>query len=223
MADEANNMIGQYTTPERVRIGYQTLTAEDLARAAKQFKDGKPSYGVDFLIPNKSPLVAALTEKAKAVAAAKLPGRAIYIPQPGVLPAANAAQLPFLIGDKEADAHDKREPDKKGRKDFMRGHIIFRAKGPNPPRFGKMDPDGKVVDAEAKMFYRGAWVWANVNFKEYEGTDNRSREKFYGVKAYLNKLVFAGDGERLGGVGWDDFSAVVGSHTAENPLAGLDA
>lgn len=226
-----DKLIGVFKTLKPMRIGFKLFTNKDAERAKANFaKDGKVKFGADFILPNGDPMIADLMAVAKKVASAKLPGKALYIPGPGVIPAEGSAQLPFMRGDAEADAWDKSKPDKKGSKDFMRGHTVFRANGPKQVRFFVVR-DGKQAELDVttaqddieRIFYRGAYVWANVNFKEYKGTDARTRTEYFGVKAYLNSVCFAKDGERLGGTGFDDYSSVIGAHTAENPLDGLAA
>lgn len=210
-----------------VRIAQQCLTQQDQDFRKQHFKDHKVGdTEVVLLIEPNSELHKTLKAKALEAAAEAQKVYPAFNLDPSKL------QMPFKNGTVFADKMKDRaakDPSKKPM-EWFRGFALLKATGTAkfPPKMAQIH-NGAIVDVPADKFYPGAFVYAAVSFKGYEGQEQgplvdgeRSSVPFYGVKAYLNAVLFVKDGDRLGGGGGrsaaDTFKGVVGQKTQVDPM-----
>lgn len=202
MSDEADGRV-VFTQPARM-----VFAALDKPKRFK--KNGKESgeakYSATFLLHEDD--VKGLKERAADVARGKWPGRKL-----------SELKFPFTEGDKEADKAASKEKDG----EFFRGCWVLRASSKFPPLLSKLE-NGKVVNYEGEdriailkpSLYSGCYAYAQVNFVAYDAVGENGRD---GVTAYLDMVLRAKDGDRIGGADpATAFRGVVGQHTDENPL-----
>lgn len=217
---DVDKQAGQFTTPTPGRIIYPKLTKEAVERAMAKWK-GDARYTVDALFEPTDPTYAALKAKAIEIAKLAFPDRKIKqfkIEDPTTH---QGLAFPFIDGTMLADADDK------GAKEFYRGMGCFRASSPNPVTTGRVNADGSTTLCEPVEIYGGCFAYLQVNFRPYPEIGNIKLLKDYsppGVKAFLNGVLFARDGERIGGSRdlSQMFSGVVGHAVAADPRAPKD-
>lgn len=163
---------------------------------------GEPKYSATFLVPLDHPDFAKLVDKAKAVAAAKWPGRAY-----------KELKRPFSDGDKMAEKATARKKDGS----FYKGMVVLKASSQFPPTIVDASRNPPIETINRKLFYSGAFIQAEVNFVAYDGVGANPD----GITAYLNAVAFVRDGERIAGRdATKSFKFVQGAKTADNPAAG---
>lgn len=219
MTDVSQN---QFDMTEAVMLGDNPNVAE-----AKAFPgpDGKPKgdkkFGVKLLFKATSDDLAKIKAITLRVAAEEWPGRNI-----GAEYQAGTFNLPFKVGDKEADKRNAKcvAKGKKPDGDYQRGLIVVTARSgeDKPPSLGVND-GGLTINVTSLnrnrtigRFFFGANVKARLYFKAYKGGNGND-----GVTAYLNILVAYPGGTRMGG-GPKEASEVFGGYagkvTDANPL-----
>lgn len=165
---------------------------------------GEPKFSATFLIPPDHPDFTVLVEKAKAVAAAKWPGRSY-----------KELKRPFTDGDQMAAKATAKKKDGS----FYTGQVVLKASSQFPPTLVDASRNPVAETVNRKLFYSGAFVQAEVNFVAYDGVGNNPD----GITAYLNAVAFVRDGERIAGRdATKSFKFVQGAKTADNPAAGTE-
>lgn len=168
---------------------------------------GDPLYGCEMLFDadNLGPEDAERFKNLKATAVRvvkeKWPGRDL-----------KEVRFPFRDGDKEAERLAKLG--KNG--DFYRGMVALKSNSKFAPQVVDIDRQ-EIIDE--KRVYSGCYCYAEVNFVAYDGVNGGQD----GVKAYLNMVMKAKDGERLMGRSASDvFAGVAGGESNEDPTAADD-
>lgn len=209
MSDQENAGIVNLTAPV-VMIHPNLFVPKAFKARGKE--TGEPKYSASFLFAPDNPDLLSIKRAAKAVAAAKWPGRPV-----------SELATPWTSGDKLAD---KRKA--KGRNDgeFQRGHLVMAARSKFQPRLAVVE-NGRIVDLdESNMtafkarFYFGVEVLAQFNLVAYEGVGANPD----GVNAYLNMVLSTNKGKRLssGSSAAEVFRGYVGTYSAEDPTGDGD-
>lgn len=131
-------------------------------------------------------------------------------------------KLPFSSGDQEANKAMETGKDRT----YCAGHTILKTSSQYPvPVFDARHKaaNGEPICVEEpadikKLVYGGCFVAAQVKYRCYDAVG----EGKPGVTAYLQKVCFVHDGDKIKGAGasGDVFSAVQGAVTTEDPTAG---
>lgn len=215
MSTETTKQDGRYTCQEAVRMPFSNLIVPKPVGKKGKAK-GEPKYSGTFLFKPDGADLAGLKAKAAAVAKARWPGRNL-----------SELKFPFTAGQKRADKA------KAGGKDgaFFVGHVVLDARSKYQPQLAVRNSDGTIrelagnqiaVEGKAK-FYGGCMVAASITFAAYEGQEEDGVGNPDGVNAYLDAVVWLGDGERIGGGNpVETFRHFAGTVTNENPTAGGD-
>ena len=133
-------------------------------------------------------------------------------------------QVPWKSGDKEADR--MKAAGKDG--EVFRGLILLKASSKYQPALAALD-NGKLLEfatpesiaAAKKYFYSGAYLVPSVGLHYYKGDAGKPD----GVSRYLNAVMFAKHGPRLGGRSVnaaETFKGYIGSIKDEDPTGGAN-
>lgn len=210
MTEATTKNDGRYTMQEAVRMPFQNLIVPKPVGKKGKAK-GEPKYSGTFLLKPDSADLAGLKAKAAAVAKARWPGRNL-----------GELKFPFTSGEKRADKSKKAGKDGA----FFLGHVVLDARSKYQPQLAVRNPDGTIrelagqqIAVEGKnKFYGGCMVAASVNFTAYEGQEEDGVGNPDGVNAYLDAVIWLGDGERIGGGNVvETFRAFAGSVTDVDP------
>lgn len=177
---------------------------------------GKPKYGVVFLLDPNHVDLAAMKQKAIAVARAEWGADVDLSLGHGT----DTSGWPFADGNK---ASAKREQGgKKG--DAYKGKCLLKAQSLFPPKCSWIANGGKFTETlsnelgvAANKFYSGAECVGQINFVPMVVTGKKY------VVAYLNLLFANGKGERIQGEGRsgaEAFKGYIGKATAADPTKG---
>ena len=205
------------------------------ALEAKPFKKngvakGEPKFSGLFLLAKDNPDLKRLQTEVTTMLTAKHPGKKLVarrLTQEEVdSGSACEIQVPWRSGDKEADR--MKAAGKDG--EMYRNFVLVKASSKYQPALSAI-VDKKIVDfitdeAKAsqarKYFYSGAYYVPAVGLNWYKGDEGKPD----GVSLYLNALLYAGAGERLGGRtqnAAETFKGYLGSIKDEDPTGGETA
>ena len=194
-----------YTFQSAVRAAF--LTVFD----PKAFmKNGKPTgelkYSATLLIPETSPELASLKAAMAEAARSKWATRSL-----------GELKFPLTSGAKMAEKAAAKGKDGS----FFSGNVVLKTSSKFPPvlsilqngRIITLDSDALKAQWKSK-FYNGCMVAVSVNFVPYDGQGDAD-----GVTAYIQSVLWVGDGERIGGKDQAEvFKSYVGSVTNEDPI-----
>lgn len=181
----------------------------------RRFKDeqgresGEPKYDATFLIPNDHPELKKLKSECVRIARERF-GADVDL---------KTLKFPFSNGDEQALKASARDKDHS----FCEGMVVLKTSSQyEVPVFDarQKDSSGNPVlvakDAIKSTVYGGCFVAAQVKFRTYKVGSNQP-----GVTAYLQKVCFVHDGDRIGGsADGSTFAAVQGAVTNEDPTGG---
>ncbi|WP_299444654.1 ssDNA-binding protein [uncultured Rhodospira sp.] len=177
---------------------------------------GDPNYEVQAMFAKDNPEAMASLDGCKktaiAVAAARWPGRNVIEEAKG-----GEFMFPFKDGDREADRFDRRNPQKAGQRDYMRGNIILACRSKFAPEV--VGPDKKPIMNERDI-YGGCYGYIQVNVKAYNGVGQNPD----GVKCYLQMVLKSRNGDKLGNArsAADVFGGIKDADLGEDATAGMD-
>lgn len=230
---EVDKNLGQFTTPTPGRVVYPNLTKEAVERRMAKFKEKEPRYTTDLMFEPDDTTLKGLYVMFKKIAKEAFGdainfgqieaqgGKTVYgaIKVLAKMGADREFGCPFLVGDELADA------DENQKKEFYRGQVVFRSSSPNPVSVGRWTDQGPVL-SEASDIYGGSYAVQQVNFRPYPEIGKKGTKGYspFGVKAFLNGIVFIRDGERIGTARdlATMFSGVQGHAVATDPRAPTD-
>ena len=202
MADK-DNLAVEFVFPVPRVMLYAHLITPRKFKDPKTGREGDPRFEASFLLPVGSDDQKAAVAAASKAASLLYPGRDL-----------KTLHFPFK------KAEDVGEKDR----ERATGHIVLATKTPRPAKLSIIQ-NGKVIDlpnatederaAAAKHFFRGAEVYASINFKAYEGMGD-------GVTAYLQHILSTGKGEKIAGgrSGSEVFGGYIGITSDEDPTSG---
>lgn len=178
---------------------------------------GTPKYDITLGLSPDHADITAIKALALKAAKEKWPGRDIAGQwKEGIF------KFPFTDGNKLAAKAEQKGKDG----DLYRGKIVLVARSQYEPNLAAV-VNGKLVDfndqnrATAKpYFYRGAEVFALLNFQAYDGGGDNPD----GVTAYLQQVVSLNKGDRLGKQvsAAETFKDYIGSVSGTDPTGGED-
>jgi len=172
---------------------------------------GEPKFSGRFVVKNAAD-IAAIRQKVKEIAQAKWPGVD-----------GTTLKLCYTAGEKEAE---KSKANGKDGSIFPAGSLIVTARSKYQPVLsiwqGRTTPpqelEGPALSAHIGKFYNGCIVLPQFTFVAYDAIDADSKP---GVNAYLDKVMWVKDGQRVGGQSSAEaFKHYQGSTTDEDPTAG---
>lgn len=238
MATKEHDVVLQLGLSRAVRMPWADLSVSRETKDQGGKGTGKLRYGATFLLPldhedlkaHKQAIAKLLKDKyADGVTFEN--GKA-YIEEKGDK---IRLVLPFHDGDEMAMNAMAREKDH----GFCSGHIVLKTSSQYPvncfdarqrdskgvPVFVGIGVDGALegdpiltpqAEAVKEVFYGGCFVAAEVKYRTYKVGTNAP-----GVTAYLQKVCFVHDGDRIAsGARGDTFSAIQGAVTNEDPTGG---
>lgn len=217
MSNEANQVDGRYTFSTETRMVFQNL-AEPRAVGKKGKAKGEPKYSGTFIFTPDNADLKAIKELAAKVAKARWPGRPL-----------SELKFPFTTGEKKIE-REKKAAEREGRKPrdqkFFEGMIVLDARSKYQPQCAAVVA-GKVVQLEGaavkQKFYNGCYAVPKINLVPYEGQAEDGVGNPDGVTAYLDAVLFAKDGPKIGGGNAaETFKAYAGSMTAADPGSDTD-
>lgn len=192
-------------------------------------KKGEPKFGATFVIATDNPDLAKLKKEVNAMLVAKAPGKKFVLRRltQEELDAGNVVevQVPWKDGTKFADAEKAKGKDV----EYARGHILLKATSKYQPALAALE-NGKLIEfttpesiaQSKKFFYSGAYMVPSVGLHWYKGDEGKPD----GVSLYLNGVMFAKHGSRLGGRqanAAETFKGYIGSISQEDTTAGADS
>jgi hypothetical protein len=205
-----------YVFTEKVRAPF--LTVVNPAKVGKKGNEkGDPVYSLTVLLKPDSVDLKAVKAAMVAVAKETWPGRDL-----------KELKFPFQNGDeaaKEATANGKDGA-------FFNGTVVFRTRSgqDKPPALAVLE--GKKVQelngqqreiVGKQKFYNGCYVVPSIYIVAYKKGSEGGIGEHSGVKAYLSAVLWAGDGERIGGgSAAETFRGYAGSVTNEDPTVASD-
>jgi len=203
-----------YTFVEKVRAPFVTLVTPQKVGKKGQEK-GDPVYSLTVLLPAASPDLKNLKAKMAEVAREMWPGRAL-------------SELKFPISNGDQEAEKATAAGKDGA--FFKGMAVFRARSgaDKPPALAVLEGI-KIVELAGQQreivgkqkFYNGCYVVPSVWLVPYKSSKEGGIGEFSGIKAYVGSVLWAGDGERIGGASAaETFRAYAGAVSDEDPTAG---
>jgi hypothetical protein len=200
MADKEKQPDFNFTTSHRV--SYADIL-EPRSYQKKGQPKGDPRYSGTFLIDPNDPDLAKLKAEVNALLIANnTSGKKLKV---GRLTEEQEAknthveiQVPWKSGDKEADR--MKAAGKDG--EVFRGLVLLKASSKYQPALAALDA-GKLLEfstpesiaVSKKYFYSGAYLVPSVGLHYYKGDAGKPD----GVSLYLNAVMFAKHGPRLGG------------------------
>lgn len=215
---------------QTAHIGSYADIMEARAFAKKGQKVGEPKFACTFVIPADNSDLKKLKAEVTAMLSAKAPGKKFVTRRmtQEELDAGNVAevQVPWKDGTKFADAEKAKGKDA----EYARGHVLVKTSSKYQPALSALD-GGKLIEfatpesiAQAKkFFYSGAFMVPSVGLHWYKGDGEGENKKPDGVSLFLNAVMFAKHGPRLGGRqanASEMFKAYIGSISQEDPTAG---
>lgn len=203
-----------YVFTEKVRAPFLTLiTPEKVGK--KGAGKGDPVFSLTCLIKPDSPDLKALKAAMVATAKEAFPGRAL-----------SELKFPFSNGADEAEKATANGKDGA----LFNGMVVFRCRSgaDKPPGLAILGPKGieELHGAQRDIlgkqkFYGGCYVVPSVWIVPYKSGKEGGIGEFSGVKAYISAVLWAGDGERIGGgSAAETFCGYAGSVSAEDPTGG---
>ncbi len=190
-------------------------------------KKGEPKYGATFVIAPDNEDLKKLKAAVTAMLQAKAPGKKFVLRRltQEELDAGNVVevQVPWKDGTKFADAEKAKGKDA----EYARGHVLLKATSKYQPALAaivdkalvEFTTDEAKIAAGKKYFYSGAFMVPSVGLHWYKGDEGKPD----GVSLYLNGVMFAKNGSRLGGRqanAAETFKGYIGSISDEDPTAG---
>lgn len=190
---------------------------------AKGAERGEPKFSVTALLPYtdkdendrpSSPEIRALKAAFIKVAKETWPGRPL-----------GELRFPFVDGAKEAEKATKKGKDGA----FFLNHLVFKAASgaDKPPQLAIRGTEIRVLQGEQRetlgkeKFYNGCMIVPAIFIKAYKSEDEGGIGAHSGVKAYLQSVLWYGDGARIGGMSAAEvFKSYAGTVTAEDPTGG---
>jgi len=185
---------------------------------ARKFKDeqgrenGEPKYSATFLIPADHPDLKAHKQEVAKLARAKF----------GAASDLKTLKFPFVSGDDEAMKAIEKGKDRS----YCAGAVLLKTASQYPVAVfdaRRRDAQGQPIlvsepEAIKALIYSGCQVAAQVKYRTYRVGSNQP-----GVTAYLQKVCFVADGERIAGsVSGDVFRSVQGAVTTADPTGGAE-
>ncbi|MDE1946249.1 MAG: DUF2815 family protein [Patescibacteria group bacterium] len=200
-----------YVMQEKARAPFLTVVTPTKV-GIKGREKGDPIYSATVLLEADGPDSKALKAALTAIAKAAFPGRPL-----------SELKFPIVSGDVEADKSVEKGKDGS----FFRGKLVLKATSnqDNPPALGAIgegsvrELSGAQREIEGKrLFYNGCHVLLALYLAPYRSGKDGGIGEFSGVKAYLNQVVWAGDGPRIGGSSvTETFKHYAGTVTAADP------
>lgn len=208
------------------QVSYANI-AEAKAFQKKGQAKGDPKYSAVFIVDPENADLAKLKAEAVAMLKAKAAGKTLRTRRltQEELDSGNfvEVQVPWKDGTKEADR--MKAAGKDG--EVFRGKVLVKASSKYQPALSAI-VDKKVVDfvtdeakaqAGKKYFYSGAYLVPSFGLHWYKGDEGKPD----GVSLYLNAVLFAKNGPRLGGRqhnAAEAFKGYIGSISEEDPTGG---
>lgn len=137
--------------------------------------------------------------------------------------------VPWRSGDKEADRMKAKNNGDDSKGAIYRGKVLVKASSKYQPALSAIE-GGKVVDFEtdeakakaSKFFYSGAHLVPSFRFNPFDGDEDKPG----GMSLYLNAVLFAKHGTRIGGRSVnaaEAFKGYIGTISQEDPTGGTAA
>ena len=206
---------------------------EPKAFTKKGQKKGDPKYSALFIIDPENADLKRLQAAVLAELKAKHPGmtlRSRRLTEEEV-EAGNFAEVsvPWRSGDKEAERLKKKNNGDDSKGAMYRGKVLVKASSKYQPALSAIE-GGKIVDFEtdeakakaAKFFYSGALLVPSFRFNPFDGDEDKPG----GMSLYLNAVLFAKHGTRIGGRSVnaaEAFKGYIGTISQEDPTGGAAA
>lgn len=203
---------------------------EPKAFVKKGQKKGDPKYSALFIIDPENADLKRLQAAVLAELKTKHPGktlRARRLSQEEM----NAGtfvevSVPWRSGDKEAERLKAKNNGDDSKGAIYRGKVLVKASSKYQPALSAIE-GGKVIDFEtdeakakaAKFFYSGAVLVPSFRFNPFDGDEDKPG----GMSLYLNAVLFAKHGTRIGGRSAnaaETFKGYVGTISQEDPTGG---
>jgi hypothetical protein len=191
---------------------------------------GDPKYSALFIIDPECPDLVRLKEDVLKALKEQYPGKTLRARRltEEELTAGTFVEVsvPWRSGDKEADRLKAKNNGDDSKGTIYRGKILVKASSKYQPALSIIE-GGTVVDLETdeakakagKYFYSGAYLVPSFRFNPFEGDENKPG----GMSLYLNAVLFAKNGKRIGGRtvnAAEAFKGYVGTISQEDPTAG---
>lgn len=192
---------------------------------------GDPKYSALFIIDPENADLARLKAEVTAMLKAKADGKTIRARRltQEELDAGTFVEVsvPWKSGDKEADRLKAKNNGDDSKGAIYRGQVLLKASSKYQPALSAIE-GGKIVDfvtdeakavAGKKYFYSGALLVPGFGLHWYKGDEGKPD----GVSLYLNAVLFAKGGARLGGRqqnAAETFKGYIGTISQEDPTAG---
>lgn len=190
---------GTIVTPEFTALFPNLFEPKPYLDPKTRKPKGEPVYGLSMLFAPAD--IAAMKEKAKAVALAKWPGRPL-----------SELKFPFQDGDKLAAKSEANRKDGT----FYKGTVVIKASSKFQPQVVGADKN-PILD-KGKV-YSGIRGYAELNFHAYDGVNGGQD----GVKAYVNFVMKSADGKRIAGKDAATvFAGIKGGASGYDPTKGSD-
>lgn len=229
MSTQDDKNAGVYAFPVPIPSTFPNLLeAKAVQRNGKATGEAKFSLNFegDPQVEAHAKWIAGVKAKALEVARAKWPGRD-FAAESRTVDKEGLKRIPTFVfpwsnGSDLADGAKARGKDR----EFSRGKFVLTARSKFQPRLsaivgGKLvDFEGDAIKANAKYFYSGVEVLAEVNFQAYDGVQPNGAD---GVTAYLNLVVSTNKGAKLTGGGRsasEVFSGYLGTISNVDPTGG---
>lgn len=194
---------------------------------------GDPKYSALFIIDPENPDLKRLQAAVVAELKAKYPGKTVRARRltEEEMNAGTFVEVsvPWRSGDKEADRLKAKNNGDDSKGTIYRGKVLLKASSKYQPALSAIE-GGKVVDFEtdeakakaAKFFYSGALLVPSFRFNPFDGDDGKPG----GMSLYLNAVLFAKHGTRIGGRqvnAAEAFKGYIGTISQEDPMGGKPA
>lgn len=195
---------------------------------------GDPKYSALFIIDPENADLARLKAEVTAMLKAKAGGKTIRarrLTQEEVDAGTFVeVSVPWKAGDKEAERLKAKNNGDDSKGAIYRGQVLLKASSKYQPALSAIE-GGKIVDfvtdeakamAGKKYFYSGAHLVPGFGLHWYKGDEGKPD----GVSLYLNAVLFAKKGERLGGRSQnaaETFKGYIGTISQEDPTGGASS
>ncbi len=214
--------LGRYALTKPATMTFPNLLEAKAVMGPTGKPSGDPKYSVNLEMAPDHADLAAMKAKAVAVARAKWPGVDLA-----------TLRFPFADGSKLADkakspTHPNGKPKAVKDREFSRGKAVLTARSKYQPRLsiitngGLVDLEGDAIAANARQFYNGVDVLAQVTFQAYDAVGEDGKP---GVNAFIDLVVSLNKGKKLSGgaSAAEVFKDYAGTISQEDPTAGAAA
>lgn len=205
---------------------------EPKAFEKKGQKKGEPKYSALFIIDPENSDLKRLKDAITAALKERNPGKTIRARRltEEEMNAGTFVEVsvPWKSGDKEADKMKAKNNGDDAKGAIYRGKVLVKASSKYQPALSAIE-GGKIVDfvtdeakkVAAKYFYSGALLVPGFGFNPYDGDADGSKPG--GMSLYLNAVLFAKHGTRIGGRvhnAAEAFKGYIGTISQEDPTGG---